>query len=154
MSFRFPKTRLCKLSCIQIRRWVRRDGIRLDGWRNSRTSGWHVIRFQKSWETCMRQGIGIEKRIKKINSSSEKASEVKLVGIQRNEVYEHIISNFHRTFSCCLTFGYHLFSYVDNSHTYLFQKMRYNNSFCASHNTYLSNFDFLVCFLSSLGCKT
>ena len=91
---------------------------------------------------------------KKINSSSDKASEVKLVGIQRNKVNEHIISKFHRTFSCCLTFGYHLFSYVDNSHTHLFHKMRYNNSFCASHNTYLSNFDFLVCFLSSLGCKT
>ena len=45
---------------------------------------------------------------KKINSSSEKASEVKLVGIQENEVYEQV-SNFHRTCSC-LTFGYHLFS--------------------------------------------
>ena len=108
MFIRFPKTRLCKLSCIQIRSWVRRDGIRLGGWWNSLTSGCHVTRFQKSWETCLRQGIGIEKNDKKLNSSSDKASEVKLVGIQENEVYEQV-SNFHLSCSC-LTFGYHLFS--------------------------------------------
>ena len=52
-------------SVAYVRSWVSWDGTRLGGWWNSLTSGCHVTRFQKSWETCLRQGIGIEKHDKK-----------------------------------------------------------------------------------------
>ena len=43
-----------------------------------------VVMWQGS--KCLRQGIGIEKRAKQLNSSSDKVYEIKLVGIQWKKV--------------------------------------------------------------------